>query len=63
MAPDTLERRPPVALKDPSLLRQQCYINGLWQDADSKATIEIKNPATGGRRSRVSGAMGSPAEE
>src|SRR5215470_13479665 len=49
MAPDTLERRPPLALKEPSLLRQQCYINGLWQDADSKATIEINNPATGAR--------------
>ena len=49
MAPDTLERRPPLALKDPSLLRQQCYINGLWQDADSKATIVINNPATGAR--------------
>jgi succinate-semialdehyde dehydrogenase/glutarate-semialdehyde dehydrogenase len=49
MAPDTLERRPPVALKDASLLRQQCYIDGKWIDADSKGTLEIKNPASGVR--------------
>jgi succinate-semialdehyde dehydrogenase/glutarate-semialdehyde dehydrogenase len=35
-------------LKDPSLLRQQCYIDGRWVDADSKATIQVVNPATGG---------------
>jgi len=36
-----------VLLKDPSLLRQQCYINGLWCDAESKETVAIANPATG----------------
>jgi succinate-semialdehyde dehydrogenase/glutarate-semialdehyde dehydrogenase len=35
-------------LKDPSLLRQQCYIDGQWVDADGKATIPVVNPATGG---------------
>nr|WP_211164529.1 NADP-dependent succinate-semialdehyde dehydrogenase [Shewanella sp. DNRA4] len=34
-------------LKDPSLLRQQCYINGQWCDAQSKETVVIANPATG----------------
>ncbi|WP_308423798.1 NADP-dependent succinate-semialdehyde dehydrogenase [Silvimonas amylolytica] len=34
-------------LKDPSLLRQQCYINGQWQDADNKESIPVTNPATG----------------
>ena len=34
-------------LKDPSLLRQQCYINGQWLDADSGQTIAVTNPATG----------------
>nr|WP_275975335.1 NADP-dependent succinate-semialdehyde dehydrogenase [Shewanella xiamenensis] len=34
-------------LKDPSLLRQQCYINGQWCDAQSKETVAIANPATG----------------
>jgi len=49
MAPDTLERRPAVALKDASLLKQQCYIDGAWADADSKATHEIHNPANAQR--------------
>jgi succinate-semialdehyde dehydrogenase/glutarate-semialdehyde dehydrogenase len=34
-------------LKDPSLLRQQCYVDGAWCDADSGATIDVSNPATG----------------
>jgi succinate-semialdehyde dehydrogenase/glutarate-semialdehyde dehydrogenase len=36
-----------IALKDPSLLRQQCYIDGAWHDADNAATINVTNPATG----------------
>ena len=36
-----------LSLKDPSLLRQQCYINGQWVDADSSKTIDVTNPATG----------------
>ena len=46
MAPDTLERSLPQ-LKDPSLLRQQCYIDGKWHDADGGATHPVVNPATG----------------
>jgi succinate-semialdehyde dehydrogenase/glutarate-semialdehyde dehydrogenase len=34
-------------LKDPTLLRQQCYINGSWCDADNGVTIPVTNPATG----------------
>jgi succinate-semialdehyde dehydrogenase/glutarate-semialdehyde dehydrogenase len=34
-------------LKDPKLFRQQGYINGAWLDADSKATIDVTNPANG----------------
>ena len=34
-------------LKDPALLRTQCYINGQWLDADSGRTIAVSNPATG----------------
>jgi succinate-semialdehyde dehydrogenase/glutarate-semialdehyde dehydrogenase len=49
MAPDTLERPTPVALKDTALLKQQCYIDGRWADADSKATRDVRNPATGAR--------------
>ena len=36
-----------LQLKDPSLFRQQCYINGAWLDADSGKTIPVTNPATG----------------
>ena len=42
-----------IALKDASLLRQQCFINGVWADADIVAgankaqTINVTNPATG----------------
>jgi len=31
-------------LKDSSLFRQQCYINGAWMDADDGSTIEVDNP-------------------
>lgn len=34
-------------LKDAGLLRQQCYINGQWLDADNGETIAVTNPATG----------------
>jgi succinate-semialdehyde dehydrogenase/glutarate-semialdehyde dehydrogenase len=36
-----------LTLKDPTLLRQQSYINGQWCDADNGATIAVSNPATG----------------
>jgi succinate-semialdehyde dehydrogenase/glutarate-semialdehyde dehydrogenase len=34
-------------LKDPSLFRQQCYIDGKWADADGGKSIPVNNPATG----------------
>ena len=37
----------PPQLKDAKLFRQQGYINGAWLDADSKATINVTNPANG----------------
>src|SRR5207253_1721389 len=45
MAPDTIERI--SMLKDPALLRQQCYVDGQWTDADGRATHAVVNPATG----------------
>jgi succinate-semialdehyde dehydrogenase/glutarate-semialdehyde dehydrogenase len=36
-----------MKLKDPSLLRQQCYVDGRWVDAEGKGTFEVKNPANG----------------
>ncbi len=48
MAPDHAERTTP-ALKDPSLLRQQCYVDGRWSDAEGGRTMDVVNPATGRR--------------
>ncbi len=36
-----------LPIKDQSLFRQQCYIDGKWADADSRKTIEVTNPASG----------------
>ena len=37
-----------LALKDPSLFKQQCYLNGAWVDAPAGAqTTTVINPATG----------------
>ena len=46
MAPDTIERSP-IALQDPSLLRQQCYVDGKWIDADDGGSMPVVDPATG----------------
>src|SRR5580700_7606762 len=37
----------PMNLKDVSLLKNQCYIDGKWTAADSAAVREVRNPATG----------------
>jgi len=34
-------------LHDATLLHDQCYINGVWVDADSNALFDVTNPATG----------------
>ena len=36
-----------MQLNDSNLFRQQCYIDGQWQNADDDATINVTNPATG----------------
>ncbi|WP_439816194.1 NADP-dependent succinate-semialdehyde dehydrogenase [Zavarzinia sp. CC-PAN008] len=36
-----------MQLKDPSLFRQQAYIDGAWVDADGGATIDVTEKATG----------------
>ena len=38
---------PAIALKDPKLFREQCYVDGQWVNADSKASIPVTNPANG----------------
>ncbi len=37
----------PLALKDPELFRQLCYVAGEWTAADSGKTIPVDNPASG----------------
>jgi succinate-semialdehyde dehydrogenase/glutarate-semialdehyde dehydrogenase len=39
--------KPAVQLKDMSLFREQCYIDGEWVDADDKSTLAVFNPADG----------------
>ncbi len=36
-----------LKLSEPTLFRQQAYIDGHWCDADNGATFEVTNPATG----------------
>jgi succinate-semialdehyde dehydrogenase/glutarate-semialdehyde dehydrogenase len=36
-----------LTLKDPSLLRQHCYVDGAWIDADGGGKVDVTNPATG----------------
>ena len=36
-----------MKLQDPALLRERCAIDGTWVAADSGATLEVRNPATG----------------
>ncbi|CAM2175573.1 NAD-dependent succinate-semialdehyde dehydrogenase [Burkholderia orbicola] len=42
-----------LPLTDPSLLRQAMLIDGVWLQADSGDTIEVRNPATGELVARV----------
>jgi succinate-semialdehyde dehydrogenase/glutarate-semialdehyde dehydrogenase len=35
-----------MKLKDPELLRQQCFVDGRWIGADDGGTIDVQNPAT-----------------
>jgi succinate-semialdehyde dehydrogenase / glutarate-semialdehyde dehydrogenase len=39
--------KPAVQLKDMSLFRTQCYVDGAWVDADDKSTLAVYNPADG----------------
>jgi succinate-semialdehyde dehydrogenase / glutarate-semialdehyde dehydrogenase len=42
-----------LKLKDPTLLRQQAYVDGGWTDADGRASRGVSNPATGERLGTV----------
>lgn len=36
-----------MQISDPSLLKNQAYINGQWTDSDDGSTFEVKDPANG----------------
>jgi succinate-semialdehyde dehydrogenase/glutarate-semialdehyde dehydrogenase len=44
---------PALKLDDSSLLRQRCYVNGAWLDAQGGASLPVHNPATGGQLGTV----------
>jgi succinate-semialdehyde dehydrogenase/glutarate-semialdehyde dehydrogenase len=50
-----------VQLKDPSLLKQQCFIDGTWCAADDAGTIDVKNPASGKKLGTVPNAGAAEA--
>jgi succinate-semialdehyde dehydrogenase/glutarate-semialdehyde dehydrogenase len=54
--------RSALQLDDPSLLRQQCYVNGAWLDAQGGATLPVHNPATGGQLGTVPAFGGAETE-
>lgn len=43
-----------LKLTDPSLLKTQAYIDGVWTDADSDKTYTVENPANGAEIATVS---------
>ncbi len=51
-----------MKLKDSSLLRQQCYVNGAWVDAAGGASIPVTNPATGAKLGTVPAMNAAGAE-
>ena len=51
-----------MKLKDSTLLRQQCYVNGAWVDAAGGATLPVTNPATGEKLGTVPAINAAGAE-
>ncbi|MBI2223809.1 MAG: NADP-dependent succinate-semialdehyde dehydrogenase [Betaproteobacteria bacterium] len=47
--------KPSFQLQNPGLLRQQCYIDGKWVDADDGKTLAVYNPADGQQIGTVPG--------
>ena len=44
---DVEETRNMLNLKDPSLLKTRCLIDGAWLDANTGRTLEVRNPSSG----------------
>jgi len=43
----TMSSSPAIQLRDKSLFRHECYVDGAWIEASDGRTIEVDNPATG----------------
>jgi succinate-semialdehyde dehydrogenase/glutarate-semialdehyde dehydrogenase len=52
-----------LELEDPALLREQCFVNGAWVDADGGATLAVQNPATGEELGSVPALDGAATEQ
>jgi succinate-semialdehyde dehydrogenase/glutarate-semialdehyde dehydrogenase len=52
-----------LKLEDPALLREQCFVNGDWVDADGGATLPVHNPATGEELGTVPALDGAATEK
>jgi succinate-semialdehyde dehydrogenase/glutarate-semialdehyde dehydrogenase len=48
-----------LKLKDPTLLRELCFIDGGWSAADNGATLDVTNPATSKKLGSIP-SMGAP---
>lgn len=55
--------RPSSRLQDPALLRDQCFVGGLWVSARSGQRIRVVNPATGDEVASVPSMGGGEARE
>ncbi len=49
-----------VSLRDPSLLRTQCFVDGQWVDGSSGKRFPVLNPANGETLAEVARAGGVP---
>ncbi len=52
-----------LKLEDSSLLREQCFVDGAWVDAESGATLAVQNPATGEELGTVPALDGAATEK
>ena len=44
------DRATPIALANPELFRERCYLDGQWVEADTRKRIDVDNPAEGTRQ-------------
>jgi len=51
-----------ITLQDPTLLREQAYLDGAWVGADNGTTLPVTNPATGAQIATVPNMGGAEAE-